>query len=138
MRAVVDTNVIISGMITPDGAPAKIVNLIVAGELVLLADDRILAEYFDVIRRDYLSRYLSDIEKNAAIDFIDAKAERIVACRIVENLPDPGDIPFIETALSAGVPFITGNKKHYPMTHCAGVEILSPQEFLSSISKDMQ
>ena len=57
MKAVVDTNVLVSGMIRTVGYPARVVDAIRVGTLQLIVDDRILAEYADVIKRDYFRRY---------------------------------------------------------------------------------
>ena len=49
MRIVVDTNVLVSGLLSPHGPPGRMVDGIVAEELVVLFDDRILDEYRDVL-----------------------------------------------------------------------------------------
>jgi putative PIN family toxin of toxin-antitoxin system len=51
MRVVLDTNVIISGMISIEGTPAQIVNLLINGRITLLYDSRILKEYVEVLNR---------------------------------------------------------------------------------------
>lgn len=48
---VLDTNVLIAALLSPFGAPAQILDLAIAGEVALLLDDRILAEYHEVARR---------------------------------------------------------------------------------------
>ena len=45
MKVVVDTNVLISGIINPYGKPAKILNLVLERKLVLCVDSRIYNEY---------------------------------------------------------------------------------------------
>ena len=59
MKAVIDTNVLVSGLIRSDGPRGRIVDLMLAGLLSLVADDRILAEYRNVLRRDYLQSYFT-------------------------------------------------------------------------------
>jgi hypothetical protein len=39
------------------------------------------------------------------------------------KLPDPGDWPFIATALAADCPVITGNARHFPKR--LGVEVMT-------------
>lgn len=51
MRIVVDTNVLVSGLLSPFGPPGSILGLIAAGRLILCHDARILAEYADVLHR---------------------------------------------------------------------------------------
>ena len=52
MKIVLDTNVLISSLINPNGIPAKILNLILSQKIILLYDNRILNEYYNVLRRD--------------------------------------------------------------------------------------
>jgi len=47
---VLDTNVLVSGIIIPYGNPAKILNLILNGNLIINADARILTEYERVLK----------------------------------------------------------------------------------------
>ena len=51
LRLVLDTDVLVSGMINPLGPPGRIVDLLREGELELTVDDRILAEYTAVLNR---------------------------------------------------------------------------------------
>jgi len=53
VKIVLDTNVLISGMLSPSGPPGKIIDLLRSGALQLVVDDRILSEYTDVLRREY-------------------------------------------------------------------------------------
>lgn len=51
MRIALDTNVLVSGLLNPFGAPGRIVDLILAAEVVLAFDDRLMADYQDVLLR---------------------------------------------------------------------------------------
>jgi uncharacterized protein len=53
MRVVVDTNVLVSGVLNR-GPPGRIVDAIVAETFTVLYDDRILGEYRDVLARPVL------------------------------------------------------------------------------------
>ena len=52
MRIVVDTNVLVSGLLSPFGPPGVVVAQIVSGSVRLCYDGRILAEYADVLHRE--------------------------------------------------------------------------------------
>jgi hypothetical protein len=47
------------------------------------------------------------------------------------NLPDPDDAPFIEVALAADVPLVTGNERHFPAETQGGCLVLSPAGFVA-------
>ncbi len=51
MKIVLDTNVIVSAAMTAHGTSARIIDLLADGAFALCTDDRILAEYEDVLRR---------------------------------------------------------------------------------------
>jgi len=53
-RIVLDTNVLVSAFLNPAGAPAQVLTLLLAGELKLLFDERILnaASFLERVRVD--------------------------------------------------------------------------------------
>jgi putative PIN family toxin of toxin-antitoxin system len=130
MIAILDTNVLVSGLIAASGPPGRLVDLIRAGRLTAVVDDRILEEYEDVLRRDSLQRYFMEAEVENILDYLRHAACRVVCTIRVTGLPDPGDVPFLETALAAGAPLVTGNKRHFPESKRGGCRVLSPAEFL--------
>lgn len=54
MNVVIDTNVIISGLLNPKSVSGQIINLILHEKLTLLFDNRILEEYREVLNRKNL------------------------------------------------------------------------------------
>ena len=130
MKVVVDTNVLVSGIINVQDAPGRIVDLIRARELKLVVDDRILAEYRHVLLRERLRRWFTEEDARDLLAFLFLDSERIVPTIIVKDLPDPGDRPFLEVAMTAGVPLITGNSRHFPESLCRGHKVLTPAEFV--------
>jgi putative PIN family toxin of toxin-antitoxin system len=49
--AVIDTNVLVSGLLSRSGSPAQILNLLVNKRIAAYYDHRILEEYRDVLSR---------------------------------------------------------------------------------------
>ncbi len=131
MKAVLDTNVLVSGMINPAGPPGRLVDLIRAGALWPVVDDRVLNEYVDVLRRPGMRPYFSVSDAEAIAAFLAHNAEHALATISVNGLPDPDDAAFLEVALSAGAPLITGNKRHFPADLRSGCLVLTPAEFLA-------
>ncbi|PYQ32664.1 MAG: putative toxin-antitoxin system toxin component, PIN family, partial [Acidobacteria bacterium] len=87
MRIVLDTNVIVSGLLNPEGNPGRIVDLVLAGEVTLLVDDRILGEYRTVLRRRKFGFDPADISD--FLDLLEAESERVVAAvRLNRKPPD--------------------------------------------------
>ena len=130
MRLVLDTNVLVSGLLTAGNPPGRIVDFLRAGKIQLQVDERIVAEYGGVLSRPKFRKKIPPFERDMVMDFIKVDSEWHVCTTVVEGLPDHGDACFLEVAREAGVPLITGNQRHYPQGLRGGVEVLSPREFL--------
>lgn len=129
-----DTNVLVSGVINPAGPPGKLVDYVAAGALTLVLDDRILAEYSDVLRRPELQAYFRKSDVEAILDYIEHHSERVHCAHAITDLPDPDDAPFLEVAQTTEVPLITGNTKHFPASSRHGCRVVSPQQFPTMVS----
>lgn len=62
IRIVLDTNVLVAGLLSQKGPPGQIVDLITAGEIEIACDRRILDEYREVVARPALHIKESDAE----------------------------------------------------------------------------
>ncbi len=131
-RIVLDTNVLVSGMINPHGAPGRIIDLVREDLVELVVDDRILAEYSDVLNRPKFNVYFSASDVQDILIFLTHNAHYVVSIMHVSDIPDLDDAPFIEVALTAAVTLVTGNASHFPTHYRSRTTIISPTEFISS------
>ena len=130
MKAVIDTNVLVSGILNPGSYPGRIVDMLRTSRVQAVVDDRILAEYADVLRRPYFRKYFSLSEADAMLDFLRHASQYVVCTMLADDLSDPGDTPFLEAALTAGVPLVTGNTRHFPSDRRRGCRVCTPRQFL--------
>ncbi len=134
MKIVLDTNVLVSGLLTPFGPSGEIVRMISAGKLILYIDARILSEYQEVLHRakfKFNKEYISIL-----LDFIQQYGQFVSSIPLKNPLPDPDDEPFLEVAIAGNVKsLITGNIVHYPSSSRKGINIHSPSEFLEFYRK---
>lgn len=129
MKIVLDTNVLISGLINPNGIPAKIVNLLINGKLTLFYDNRILKEYEDVLYRKKFGFTSEVIEP--LLEFIRYESQFVTANPIKEIFIDEDDKMFLEVAETAKVEYlITGNISHFPKRSI----IITPKELIEKYS----
>ena len=129
MKIVLDTNVLISGLLTPFGPSAKVVRMLFNGELELYLDARILSEYREVLQRPKFNFNYDNV--TVTVDFIEQHGHFISALPLINHLPDPEDEPFLEVAAAGNAKaHVTGNKKHFPSPASGGINIFSPSEFL--------
>lgn len=134
MQIVLDTNVLVAGLLTPFGVCAEIVRMVSSGELVLSFDARILAEYDEVLRRP---KFKLEEEKVAALlDYIVYHGQTTAPSPLSGSLPDPDDEAFLEVAIATQAAcIVTGNNLHFPANQCGKVKILSPKDFLMFYKK---
>jgi uncharacterized protein len=117
-------------MLNPAGPPGRIVDLLRSGVLEMVVDDRILSEYTNVLRRKYFLTYFTISEREDILDYLVKNSQYKLSKGIARNMPDEGDVPFLEIALCEGIPLITGNLKHYPESERKGRQDLAPRQFI--------
>ena len=132
MKVVVDTNVIISASMNVNGTPAKIVSLILNGNLKVLYDNRIIFEYLDVLSRKefgFPNEIITDM-----IDYIKHDGEYINAEHLKRKFPDESDKKFYEVYKFGDAQYlITGNIKHFPREET----IILPKNFMRAWDSDV-
>ena len=130
--AVIDTNVLVSALIThnPEAATAKVVRHLLERDFIPMYDEDIIAEYADVLRRTKFP-ILSETA-DALISHIIENGVEASRINFEEPMPDEDDRVFLEVALSKEDSFlVTGNQKHYPTS----ARIITPSQFLEYFGK---
>lgn len=128
-RVVIDTNIFVSGLINPYGNPAKIINLLLNGDVIMLYDVRILDEYTRVLKRDKFG--FSENLITPLLEFIESSGESVIPSNENIKFKDEDDKKFYEVAKSGGAHYlITGNKVHFPKENI----VVNPTEFFIAIS----
>jgi putative PIN family toxin of toxin-antitoxin system len=110
---VIDTNVVVSGIIASRGPNAAVMDSIAADKLRLFVSTPILAEYENVLLRPGLRLDRERVNFTKAL--IRAKAILIHPTIRLSISPDEPDKRFLECAEAADADYlVTGNKKHFP------------------------
>lgn len=130
MRIVLDTNVLVSGLLSPHGKPGRVVDLVTSGRVQLLFDDRIMSEYRAVLAR---ARFGFDPHDVAVLlAFVAREGEALSGVPLSLSLPDPDDLPFVEVAAAGhAAALVTGNTSHFAPVPKAVVCVRSPADFLT-------
>lgn len=136
MIVVLDTNVIVSGILRPYSKAASILRLVATGVITLAYDLRIFSEYRDVLNRPKFVFAKEEID--AFLDQVEKEGACVSVMPLKFRLPDPEDEPFLEAALAGKAKaIVTGNKRHFPKKEYEGIRILSPAEFLDAFGSEM-
>ena len=124
MLVVIDTNVLVSALWSKNGAPAKIISLVLQGKLIPCYDYRILSEYRTVLARPKFG--FTDGEINALLDWIEIYGRSILAEPLEDIFIDESDKKFYEVAKYSNAILVTGNLKHFPND----AQVISVSDFL--------
>ena len=137
MKIVLDTNVLVSGLLSPFGPCGEIVRMLSSSELTLAFDARIITEYREVLLRP---KFKFDKDKvETLIDYIEHCGLTVAPSPLPQPLPDIDDEPFLEVAIAAkAICIVTGNHAHFPPDICLGVSLFSPADFLAFYRKQLQ
>lgn len=133
-RAVFDTNVVVSGFLSPAGPPGRIVEWLRNGRVEAVVDDRIMAEYSEVLLRPVFRLPAAEVELVLAAIRTRAFWVEAAALQTGHGLPDPDDAPFLECARAANLPLVTGNVRHFPKTIAHDVKVLTPAQFVATLT----
>lgn len=129
--AVLDTNVLVSSMLTknPDSPVVKIFDVIRSDHLIPMYNADIMAEYIEVLHRERFAFNKDLIEKTLSL--ITQNGINCDKVSVAEVLTDPDDIVFYEVALSREDSYlVTGNLKHFPKNG----RVVSPKDMLEIIA----
>lgn len=124
MQVVIDTNILVSALWSRDGAPARVISMVLTGELVPCYDYRILCEYREVLQRPKFKFSKSSV--NSLLDWFEAYGRSVIADPIDDVFLDEADKKFYEVAKHCGAILVTGNLKHFPEDPL----VMSVSEFL--------
>jgi len=127
LSVVIDTNVIVSAIISPTSSPGQIMELTMGGKLRFYYSVNIMDEYEDVLFRpkfNFNPRTVSQL-----LDFIVDYGHFVNPTPSAIILPDESDRIFYDAAKTTNSYLITGNIKHYPIEP----HIVKPTDFLREL-----
>ena len=130
LNAVIDTNVLVSGLLSAHGSPAQIINALKERQFNLFYNSEILQEYSDVLYRERLGSSAIDVED--LLDEVLRAGSSVIPGVSDTPLLDEDDRVFYDTALASEAVLVTGNIRHFP----AEPFIKTPADFLNMINDD--
>jgi putative PIN family toxin of toxin-antitoxin system len=132
LRLVIDTNVVVSAAIKPEGLQRTVVVLALTKPARWYISDEILSEYTTVLARPELG-----IRKSLRLQFLQLiknRARHMRPSRLPSITHDPADNIFIECADAARADYlITGNLRHFPK-FWKNTKIITSRDFLNVIT----
>jgi putative PIN family toxin of toxin-antitoxin system len=132
IRAVVDTNVLVSGLRSPDGASHELLVRLREGSWTLVLSNTVLGEYHEILHRETEFLGLTHREADAYVDGLCELAERFsLTTQWQPAANDPDDEAIIQLAREARVLYlVTHNVRDVNRAAQFGVRVVRPAEFL--------
>jgi uncharacterized protein len=132
LRLVIDTNVVISAALRPEGLQRTVVLLAIAKPARWYVSEPILAEYALVLARPELK--IRRGLRQQLLQLIKNHARMVAPSRLAQITSDPADNIFVECADAARADYlVTGNQRHFPK-FWKNTKIIASSEFLSVIA----
>ena len=135
MRAVLDPNVVISGLISPDGAPAQLLSYWRAGRFEVIVSPLLLEELRRALGYPKLREPLSGDDAEAAVLWLAGGATHAQDPAIVPPVrsADPGDDYLIALAAEQRAALVSGDRH---LVALAGrIPVYSPRDFLELVTR---
>ena len=132
IRAVLDTNILLSSLRSRNGASYQILLRLVRKEFELIIGNTVLAEYEEVLKRECPTFGIPIATVDRLLDALCAASTYFQTSSFWKPaLPDPDDEAFAQLALEAKVGYlITHNRRHFPPDRLPALQVILPKEFL--------
>jgi putative PIN family toxin of toxin-antitoxin system len=128
LRLVLDTNIVVSAAVKPEGLPRTILLLAITKPARLYVSPAVLAEYREVLSRPEL--HIRRGLRHQFLQLIRSRSYSVIPNRRFQVTQDPDDNKFLECADAAGADYlITGNQRHFPK-FWKKTKVITPREFI--------
>ena len=138
MRVVIDTNVVVSGLMKTDSTPAAVVQAARREAFEWIASDDLLAEMQRVLARPSVQRQtgLSDADAAHFQQQVTELATRVEPTQRIDISRDPDDNRVLEAAFAGEADYIvTGDRDLLELGSYEGIRIVTPADFIALLPR---
>lgn len=138
IRAVLDTNLFVSGLFSSYGSVATLQQLWISGAFELAVSEKILQEIEETLQKPHIHKqlHLKPVEISGIIELIREKAfvvtkDHFKTDRITD---DPDDNKFLGCALEAKAYYVVSGDNHLlSLKHFHGIQIVDAKAFVQEM-----
>ncbi len=139
IKAVLDTNVLISSLIASQGNPHHIFAAWKKGKYTLVISDYLLQELHHVLTYPRIAKRLPMSEAELAVILM-AFAEKAEIVTVTDNLPgitrDPKDDPIVACAVAGQADYlVSGDQDILVLGAYEGIQMVTPAEFVQILDR---
>jgi putative PIN family toxin of toxin-antitoxin system len=132
LRLVIDTNIVVSAALKPDGLQRTVLLLASAKPATLYVSEGVFAEYREVLARPELQ--IRKGLRQQLLQLIQSRAHIVKPSRSLQVAKDPDDNKFLECADAARADYlVTGNQKHLPK-YWKKTKVITSREFIDIVA----
>ena len=137
LRAVLDTNVLVSAMLSRRGASFALLEMIESDAFAVCVSVPLVVEYEDALTRDAIKGRVSASAVNDVLDYLCEVAEQHPVHYLWRpHLNDPKDDMVLELALAAGCKYIvTHNLRDFRIQTRGALRVVTPGQFLKLLKE---
>lgn len=131
-KIILDTNVLISALISSNSFPGLIINdLVLEKKVQVCISGEIIKEYFEVIKRPKFSSYkMFLVNADLVINYLIEIATNFSPNRKIHLIKDDSDNKFLELAIESKADFlITGNTNDFKIDAIEKTRIVTPAKY---------
>lgn len=132
LRLVIDTNIVVSAALKPNGLQRTVLLLAITKPARLYVSGAVLAEYREVLARPELK--IRKGLRRQVLQLMWSHSQTVAPSRPLQITADPDDNIFLECADSARADYlVTGNPRHFPK-FWKNTKVITSREFLSIVA----
>ena len=130
MRVILDTNILISALIVPEGAPSYLYQCWRRNRFTLISSEEQLKEFGRVTRYPRLERFLNQATAGTMVNEVRALAALTGPLPRIDISPDPADNFLLAMAVAGKADFlVTGDAMHLlSLERHGNTRIVTPRE----------
>ncbi len=136
MRAVVDTNVLVSALLVPGSKPYDVVRAWDAGLFDLVTSEALTAELHRALNRPRITRRISNAPRTVDLlpAAIDQRAIKVEPAGSISVSRDPDDDRVLEAAVAGGAEYVvSGDADLLAVGQYGSIPIVPPGRFLAAL-----
>jgi len=135
VRVVLDTNVLVSGLLCSDGPPARVLRIVRERRYTIVSSDYQIAEFIKVVGRRHLRKRIALEDAKVLIANIEGAGVVLRNLPEIDLSPDPNGNPILATALAGEAdPIVTGDKRDLLfLKSVRGIPIMTARDALARL-----
>lgn len=135
MRIVLDTNVLVSALISREGPPGRLLAAVKRTDLTLVTSTYQLEEQREVLGRDHLKPYIRPAEAGDLLYNLESVGIVVTDLPQIDLSPDPKDNPILATGIAGQAELIVSGDKNdmLALGQAEDIPIITPGEAIERL-----